>query len=80
MTDLSVNRQRQLALGAAIPAVVFGSSAFADATLPAEATTAFSTVSDQAALMIAAGWPIVAAVIGGLVLIKLFKKVISRVT
>ena len=44
------------------------------AALPPEATSAFTTLSDNVADIFVAIWPIVAAVTGGFVLIKLFKK------
>lgn len=66
---------------AALGVGLLGSAvAFADATLPAAATTALSDVSDQAGLMLAAGWPILGAIVGGLVVMKVFKKVVSRAT
>lgn len=46
----------------------------AQAALPTEATAAFTTVSTSVTDVFAAVWPIIAAVVGGFVLIKLFKK------
>lgn len=47
---------------------------------PAAITAAFSAVSTSAGSMISEAWPIVTLVMGGLVTIGLFKKVISRAT
>lgn len=56
-------------------AVVLGSSAMAaNAALPTEATAAFTALSGNVTDILAAVWPIVATVVGGFVLIKLFKK------
>lgn len=46
----------------------------AHAALPTEATAAFTAVSGNVTDIFAAVWPIVATVVGGFVLIKLFKK------
>lgn len=50
----------------------------ASAALPAEATAALTAIKEDGTSLIAAGWPVVVAVTGGLVLIKLFKKVVGR--
>lgn len=50
------------------------------AAVPAEATAAFTAVQTDGESMIGSGWPVLAAIVGGLVLMKLFKKVISRAT
>lgn len=49
-------------------------SGAASAALPTEATAAFTTLSGNVTDIIAAIWPILAAVVGGFALIKLFKK------
>lgn len=49
-------------------------SGIASAALPAEATAAFSSLSDNAASVLAAVWPILATVTGGFALMTLFKK------
>ena len=51
----------------------------AQAALPAEATAAFTALSGNVTDIFAAVWPIVAAVVGGFVLIGLFKKGASKV-
>jgi len=53
-------------------------SAFAHAALPAEATAAFTTISTGVTDVIAAVWPILAAVVGGFSLMKLFKRGASK--
>ncbi len=49
------------------------------AALPTEAAGAFTTLSGNVTDILAAIWPIVAAVVGGFTLIKLFKKGASKV-
>lgn len=44
------------------------------AALPTEATAAFTSVSGNVTDILAAVWPIVAAVTAGFILIRLFKK------
>jgi hypothetical protein len=51
----------------------------AHAALPTEATAAFTSLSGNVTDIFAAVWPIVAAVVGGFVLIGLFKKGASKV-
>ena len=52
----------------------------AHAVLPAEATAAFTEISSNVTDILAAIWPIVALVVGGFVLIKLFKKGANKAT
>lgn len=59
-------------------AVSVSSSVFA--AIPVEATTAFTTMETDGAAMIGDGWPILVAVTGGLILMGIFKKVLSRAT
>ena len=47
---------------------------FCHAALPAEASSAFTTLSGNVTDILAAIWPIVAAVVGGFALIRLFKR------
>lgn len=56
-------------------ALAFGT---AHAALPTEATAAFTTLSTSVSDILSAIWPIVAAVVGGFALIKLFKKGANR--
>lgn len=48
------------------------------AALPTAATDALTTVQTDGLAMIAAAWPVVAALVGGMILIGLFKKVAKR--
>lgn len=52
----------------------------ASAALPTEATAAFTAIEADGGSLISAGWPLVVTITGGLILIKLFKKVIGKVT
>lgn len=54
-------------------ALIVGMSA-ANAALPTEAAAAFTTITGNVTDIFAAIWPVVAAVVGGFVLIRLFKK------
>ena len=51
----------------------------AHAALPTEATAAFTAVSGNVTDIFAAIWPIIATVVAGFVLIKLFKKGTSAI-
>ena len=73
------NRFKNKAVAFVTFAVVLGAST-ANAALPVEATTAITGVQTDGLAMIAAGWPVVAAIVGGLILIKLFKKVMGKVS
>ena len=63
------------ALAGVALAVVAG---MAHAALPTEATAAFNGLSTNVTDIFTAIWPILAAVVGGFALIKLFKKGASR--
>jgi hypothetical protein len=52
----------------------------AQAVLPTEVTAAFTAVTTDGTGMISAGWPVLVAITGGLVLMGIFKKVISKAT
>lgn len=52
----------------------------AQAALPTEVDAAFTAVQTDGLAMIAKGWPVVTAIVGGMILIKLFKKVANRST
>jgi len=65
----------KLAVVAALAAPL---SAFA--AVPVEATDAMTATGTDGAALIAAGWPVLAGIVGGLVLMKIFKKVVSRAT
>jgi len=66
--------------GAALVAASVGVVGSASAALPTEATAAITGVQTDGLAMITAGWPVVAAITGGLILIKLFKKVMGKVS
>lgn len=55
-----------------------GVAGMAHAALPTEATAAFTGLSTNVTDIFTAIWPIVAAVVGGFALIKLFKKGANR--
>ena len=55
-------------------------SVTASATVPTAATDAITAVQTDGTALIDAGWPVAAALVGGLILIKLFKKVMSKVS
>lgn len=47
-------------------------------TLPAEIATAFTGISDNFDAMATLAWPVVATIVGGFILIKLFKKFANK--
>lgn len=65
---------------AAIVAASAALTGVASAAVPAEATAAITGVQTDGLAMISAGWPVVAAITGAFVLIKVFKKIIGKVT
>ena len=69
-------RNQAIKYGAAV--VMVAASTLASAALPTEATAAFTTLSGNVTDILAAIWPILAAVVGGFTLIKLFKKGASK--
>lgn len=71
-----VNKARA-AKGAIIVAAI-SVAASAQAALPEGVTTAFATVQADSGSMIDAGWPVLVGITVGFVLMKLFKKVVSR--
>lgn len=52
----------------------------ASAELPSEATAAITAVQTDGLAMIAAGWPVLAALTGGFIVMKLFKRVANKAT
>ena len=52
----------------------------ANAALPTALTDALSSIQTDGTALIEAGWPVFVAITGGLILIKLGKKVIGKVT
>ena len=65
---------------AALVASMIALTGTASAAIPTEATTAITGIQTDGEAMIAAGWPVVAALVGGFILIKLFKKVMGKVS
>lgn len=65
---------------AALVTVALGVVGSAAAAVPTEATDAITAVQTDGLAMITAGWPVVAAITGGLILIKLFKRVLGKVS
>ncbi len=65
--------------GLAALALVGGTGA-ANAALPTAATDAITAIQTDGTAMIEAGWPVAVAIFGGLIIIKLFKKVLTKVT
>lgn len=66
-----------------LASVVVAASSFvavqAHAALPAEATTAFTSLSTAATDVLAAVWPIIGAVMAGFITIKLVKRGASKI-
>lgn len=58
----------------AVALLLLSASISAHAALPTEAAAAFTAVSGNVTDIFSAVWPIVATVVGGFVLIRLFKK------
>jgi len=61
-------------------AAVLLASGSAHAELPAPVAAAFTTIETNFTDLETAGWPVVATITGGLILIKLFKKFANRAT
>jgi hypothetical protein len=56
----------------------FSAASFAE--VPAAATSAFTAVQTDGLALIDAGWPVLTAIVGGFVVIKLFKKIVNKAT
>lgn len=69
-------RAKQAAAAAALSVAAMS----AHAELPAAATAAITAVKEDGSDLIAAGWPVLVAITGGLILMGIFKKVLSRAT
>lgn len=65
---------------AAVAVTLLAVSTSAMAELPTAVTGAFTQVKTDGESMITAGWPILLAVTGGIILMKLFKRVIGKST
>lgn len=63
-------------------AVLFAASLLtvgaANAEVPLEATAALTAVSTDAASLAASAWPVLASIVGTFVLMKLFKRFVSK--
>ena len=71
------NRGIQAATVAGGSLVAAGS---AHAALPAEATAAFTGISDNFTALATVAWPVAGTVVGGMILLKLFKKMANKAT
>lgn len=60
--------------------LTFLSMSSAHAALPVAVTDALTSFKTDATDLITAGWPVLVAVFGGMVLMKLFKKVGNKAT
>lgn len=69
--------QRKLASALVVVSSLIAGAA--QAALPTEATAALTTVSGNVTDIFAAIWPIIATVVAGFVLIKLFKRGTSKI-
>lgn len=65
---------------ATIAAMVGPFVSTANAAVPAEASAALTAVQTDGGTLISEGWPVLAAITGALVLMKLFKKVVGKAT
>lgn len=75
-----MNKFKNLKSKAALFSSLLLTTGGAFAAIPTEATDAITGVQTDGLAMISAGWPVVSAIVGGLILIKLFKKVMSKVS
>lgn len=71
-------RARSAQLAVAAGSVVVAGAAHAE--LPTEVGAAFTTISTNYTDLSAAAWPIVGTVVGGFILLKLFKKFANKAT
>jgi len=69
---------KNIKAGLVAAGVMFVSGA-ASAALPAEATTAFTSLQGNVTDVLAAVWPIIGAVVAGFGLVKLFKRGASKI-
>lgn len=73
-----IENAKKIAQRVAVAGSLMLAAAAAHAELPTAATAAFTTVASDAGAMLDAGWPVLVGITGGFVLMKLFKKVVSR--
>lgn len=69
-----MDRQQKNAVALAVGFAVGATATVAMAALPTEATAAFTSLSGAVTDILAAAWPVIAAVVVGFVTIKLFKR------
>lgn len=72
-----LNRENLARAGFIVAGSVASSMSFA--ALPAEATTAITTIGGNVTDMEAAVWPVIGSVVAALILIKLFKRFSSKI-
>jgi len=58
--------------------VIAGTASAQEATLPAEVSAAFTGISNNFDAMATQAWPVIATIVGGFILIKLFKKFANK--
>lgn len=73
-----IENAKKIAQRGAVAGSLMLAAAAAHAELPTAATAAFTTVSTDAGAMLDAGWPVLVGITVGFVLMKLFKKVVSK--
>lgn len=71
---------KKLFIRGGIPAAIGGITMSAHAALPTAVDTAFTDFQANATALLDKGWPLLIAVFGGMVLMKLFKKVGNKAT
>lgn len=77
--QLNLNNQKRAFALSMVPALLAMSSA-SHAALPVYITDAFTEMQTNATDLAAQAWPVLIFVFGGFILMKMFKKFISRAT
>lgn len=77
--QLNLNNQKRAFALSMVPALLAMSSA-SHAALPVYITGAFTEMQTNATDLAAQAWPVLIFVFGGFILMKMFKKFISRAT
>lgn len=77
--QLNLNNQKRAFALSMVPALLAMSSA-SHAALPVYITNAFTEMQTNATDLAAQAWPVLIFVFGGFILMKMFKKFISRAT
>lgn len=78
-SNLAVVGAKASKIKSAVLVAVLGFASAAQAALPSEATTAFTTLKTDGETLITNAWPVVAAITVGFVLIGLFKRAAAKV-